>query len=73
MKKYTLVLMAVLLFGACGGESKNTNLTNANVVVNACATQDTEIQNLKNDIAEKDKKITWLRKKAKDAGADLTK
>lgn len=76
MKKIILVAACLFVFGCQDANTiKNDTASNVNVgvrdvVITECQTT---VEQLRTEIAEKDKKINWLRKKAKDAGADLTK
>lgn len=81
------MLAASLAVGACDVAQSATNTAKNYAIeegkkeianrAGVCPANDEALKEendrLKAEAVEKDKKITWLRKKAKDAGADLTK
>jgi hypothetical protein len=71
MKKLILSIILVVGFMGCGEKPKPE--VECAVQVQQIGTLAKANEQLQQESIEKDKKITWLRKKAKDAGADLTK
>lgn len=77
-----IVIASIALLTSCGSNSSNLDSNKNDIdirdkVISKCDDTVSELraenEKLKSDIVEKDKKIVWLRGKAKAAGADLTK